>query len=122
MPRQEAGEVDGTENVDAVDPPDPSVVQQGKRLSVSTFGLIGKTLSKKKAKIIFTPSGKRGSFPYGTPVLDAARSLGVDVDSVCGGRGLCGRCQIICVEGEFAKHAITSRADNLSPAGDVEHS
>ena len=54
-------------------------------------------------------------------MLEAARSLGVDVDSVCGGRGLCGRCQITCAEGDFAKHAIVSRADNLSAAGDVEH-
>ena len=30
----------------------------------------------------------------GTTVLDAARSLGVDIDSVCGGRGICGRCQV----------------------------
>jgi len=78
-------------------------------------------LTNKDAKIVFTPSGKRGSFPLGTPVLDAARSLGVDVDSVCGGRGLCGRCQVVCVEGDFPKHAIKSGADHLSPAGDVEH-
>ncbi len=78
-------------------------------------------MNNKDAKIVFTPSGKRGSFPHGTPVLDAARSLGVDVDSVCGGRGLCGRCQVVCVEGDFTKHAIKSAADHLSPAGDVEH-
>ena len=54
-------------------------------------------------------------------MLDAARSLGVDIDSVCGGRGLCGRCQIVCVEGKFTKHTIISRARHLSPAGDVEH-
>ncbi len=72
------------------------------------------------AKIVFTPSGRRGRFPLGTPVLQAARSLGVDVDSVCGGRGLCGRCQVECAEGEFAKHAITSRADHLSTVGQVE--
>ena len=40
--------------------------------------------------IIFTPSGRRGTVPEGTTVLDAARSLGVDIDSVCGGRGICG--------------------------------
>ena len=74
----------------------------------------------KNAKIVFTPSGKRGSFAHGTAVLDAARSLGVDVDSVCGGRGLCGRCQVTCAEGEFAKHAITSKADHLTPIGEVE--
>lgn len=27
-------------------------------------------------------------------MLDVARELGVDLDSVCGGRGICGRCQI----------------------------
>ena len=74
----------------------------------------------KDARIVFTPSGKRGSFPVGTAVLDAARSLGVDVDTVCGGRGLCGRCQVTCSEGEFATHQINSRADNLTPFGEVE--
>ena len=81
----------------------------------------GNLMSAQEAKIVFTPSGRRGTFPYGTPVLDAARSLGVDVDSVCGGRGLCGRCQVTCAEGDFAKHAISSRADHLSAAGEVEH-
>ncbi len=38
--------------------------------------------------VVFTPSGKRGHFPVGTPVLTAARQLGVDLDSVCGGRGI----------------------------------
>ena len=73
-----------------------------------------------KHLVVFSPSGKRGRFPAGTQVLEAARSLGVDVDSVCGGRGLCGRCQIECAEGSFAKHAITSSADHLSPSGEVE--
>ena len=77
-------------------------------------------VSAKESKIVFTPSGKRGSFAQGTAVLDAARSLGVDVDSVCGGRGLCGRCQVSLAEGEFAKHAITSKADHLTPVGEVE--
>ena len=38
--------------------------------------------------VIFTPSGKRGRVAPGTSVLAAARQLGVDLDSVCGGRGL----------------------------------
>jgi len=77
-------------------------------------------MNSKEAKIVFTPSGRRGTFPLGTPVLDAARSLGVDVDSICGGRGLCGRCQVTCAEGEFAKHAINSHGEHLSPIGEVE--
>ena len=72
------------------------------------------------AKIVFIPSGRRGRFPLGTSVLSAARSLGVDVDSVCGGRALCGRCQVLCAEGTFDKHEIVSRAENLSPFSETE--
>jgi uncharacterized 2Fe-2S/4Fe-4S cluster protein (DUF4445 family) len=70
--------------------------------------------------VVFTPSGKRGRFGDETNLLDAARSLGVDLDSVCGGRGICGRCQIVVSEGEFAKHGITSRADHLTPFSEPE--
>lgn len=52
--------------------------------------------------------------------MDAARSLGVDVDSVCGGRALCGRCQVLCVEGSFPKHSIVSELDHLSPFSETE--
>ncbi len=70
--------------------------------------------------VLFMPSGKRGRFPVGTPVLDAARQLGVYVESVCGGRATCGRCQIEVQEGNFAKHKITSSNDHLSPRGAKE--
>jgi uncharacterized 2Fe-2S/4Fe-4S cluster protein (DUF4445 family) len=70
--------------------------------------------------VVFTPSGKRGHFPVGTPVLQAARSLGVDIDSVCGGRGLCGRCQVLVAEGEFAKHGVSSSNASLSPFSEPE--
>jgi len=75
---------------------------------------------KADALIVFTPSGRRGRFPVGTPVLQAARSLGVDIDSVCGGRAICGRCQITIGEGEFAKHGISSRGEHLSSFSAVE--
>jgi uncharacterized 2Fe-2S/4Fe-4S cluster protein (DUF4445 family) len=51
-------------------------------------------VSETDALVVFLPSGKRGRFAVGTPVLQAARELGVDIDSVCGGRGLCGRCSL----------------------------
>lgn len=72
------------------------------------------------ALVAFTPSGWRGRFAIGTSVLQAARSLGVDIDSVCGGRGLCGRCQIELSTGEFAKHGVKSCAEHLSAFSDVE--
>lgn len=73
-----------------------------------------------QALLVFTPSGRRGSFPIGSSVLDAARELGVDLDSVCGGRGLCGRCQVHCSEGEFSKHNIVSRVEHLGEGTRVE--
>ena len=72
------------------------------------------------ALVIFTPSGRRGRFPEGTTVLDAARSLGVDIDSVCGGRGICGRCQVTQGLGDFPKHGIVSEPAHLSPFADLE--
>ncbi len=77
-------------------------------------------MSEPDALVVFTPSGKRGRFPRGTPLLQAARTLGVDVDSVCGGRALCGRCQVLIMEGDFAKHGVSSHSDHLSPLSEVE--
>ena len=72
------------------------------------------------ARVVFMPSGRRGDFPAGTPVLTAARSLGVDIDSVCGGRAICGRCQIELSAGEFAKLGIESRESHLGDATAAE--
>jgi len=72
------------------------------------------------ALVIFTPSGRRGRFATGTTVLDAARSLGVDIDSVCGGRGICGRCQVMQGLGAFQKHGIISEPEHLSAFAELE--
>jgi len=72
------------------------------------------------ARVVFTPSGKRGHFSVGTTILQAAQTLGVDVDSVCGGRGLCGRCQVVHATGNFPKHHINSKSENISPISETE--
>jgi len=64
--------------------------------------------------VVFTPSGKRGRVTTGTTILTAARQMGVDLDSVCGGRSICGRCQVEPMEGEFSKHELTSSNAHLS--------
>ena len=79
-------------------------------------------MSAKDPLVVFTPSGKRGRFPVGTQLLQAARSLGVDVDSVCGGRALCGRCQVLVMEGDFPKHGVTSTAAHLTAVSEAEQS
>ena len=72
------------------------------------------------ALVIFTPSGKRGRVAKGTSVLAAARKLGVDLDSVCGGRGICSKCQVAPGVGEFPKHGLSVAPDALSPINAVE--
>lgn len=70
--------------------------------------------------IIFMPSGRRGRVPDGTLVLDAARQLGVEIESICGGRLTCNKCRVKVEEGQFAKHGITSANDHLSPPTEEE--
>jgi uncharacterized 2Fe-2S/4Fe-4S cluster protein (DUF4445 family) len=69
---------------------------------------------------VFTPSGLNGEVEGGSTVLDAARQLGVDLDTVCGGRGICGRCQVVPGVGSFAKWGIESSPNSLGPPGPTE--
>jgi uncharacterized 2Fe-2S/4Fe-4S cluster protein (DUF4445 family) len=77
-------------------------------------------MGEREALVVFMPSGRRGRFPLGTPLLHAARELGVDLDSVCGGRGICGRCMVRPGTGEFAKLGIHSREAHWSPLSEPE--
>jgi uncharacterized 2Fe-2S/4Fe-4S cluster protein (DUF4445 family) len=72
------------------------------------------------ARVVFLPSGRRGTVSRGTTVLDAARRLGVDLDSTCGSRGICGRCQVSVAEGEHAKHGIACTSEALTPETETE--
>jgi uncharacterized 2Fe-2S/4Fe-4S cluster protein (DUF4445 family) len=69
--------------------------------------------------VIFMPSGRRGRVPRGETVLEAARRLGVGIESICGGRLTCEKCKVRVEEGQFAKHAIRSQGDHLS-APDID--
>jgi len=67
-------------------------------------------------RVVFSPSGRRGVVQEGTTVLEAARRMGVDLDSVCGGRGICGRCQIE----QGSAPGIPQLETALSPPGPTE--
>lgn len=71
-------------------------------------------------RIVFTPSGLDGTVEDGITVLDAARKLGADIDSVCGGRGICGRCQITPSFGSFSKWGIEAVESSLSERSEGE--
>ena len=73
-----------------------------------------KTTNEPQHQVIFMPSGRRGRVAEGTDVLSAARQLGVEIESLCGGRITCNKCRIRVEDGNFAKHNITSQANHLS--------
>ncbi len=52
--------------------------------------------------------------------MDAARQMGVEIESICGGRQTCHKCRIIVEEGHFDKHGITSSEGHLTPRTEKE--
>lgn len=70
--------------------------------------------SSENCKVALMPSGRKGQVPIGSNLLQAAQELGVELESICGGRQTCGKCQIIVEEGKFPKHGITSRSNHIS--------
>lgn len=79
-------------------------------------------MSDHEPLVIFTPSGKRGRVARGTSVLQAARDLGVDLDSVCGGHGICSKCMVRPSFGTHNKHGIVAEESALSDPNAVERS
>jgi uncharacterized 2Fe-2S/4Fe-4S cluster protein (DUF4445 family) len=56
----------------------------------------------KKFEVIFQPSGVRGELLEAKSILEASRELGVEIESLCGGKGACGRCKVKLVEGSLS--------------------
>lgn len=67
------------------------------------------------ASIVFQPSGRRGPVEVGRTILDAARELGVPLESICGGKRHCGKCRVRIEEGFQAKEGFLSSRNHLSP-------
>jgi len=74
----------------------------------------------KKHKVIFQPSGSRGKVSEGKTLLEAAQSLGVDIEGLCGNKKVCGKCKVRIEEGYFEKDNIESGMSHLSPIIDDE--
>ncbi|UCD34894.1 MAG: DUF4445 domain-containing protein [Nitrospiraceae bacterium] len=73
-----------------------------------------------KHKVIFQPSGRRGEVEEGKTLLEAAQSLGVDIEALCGNKKVCGKCKVRIEEGYFEKDNIESGMSHLSPLSDDE--
>jgi uncharacterized 2Fe-2S/4Fe-4S cluster protein (DUF4445 family) len=51
--------------------------------------------------LTFLPSGRQTRVTPGTTLLDAALDLGLEIETLCGGAGLCGRCRIRLTQGDL---------------------
>src|SRR4030042_3125694 len=49
------------------------------------------------------PLGLRDRFPAGQSLLDCARRSGIDLVSLCGGAGTCGKCKVQIVAGDVSE-------------------
>ncbi|MEM2510692.1 MAG: ASKHA domain-containing protein [Candidatus Methanomethylicia archaeon] len=56
-------------------------------------------IAEDRVVIVFQPHGRRNVFRKGINLLEAAKRLGVDISSLCGGRGLCGKCKVKILRG-----------------------
>ena len=74
----------------------------------------------KKHKVIFQPAGRRGTVEDGKTLLEAARSLGVDIEALCSTKKVCGKCKVRIEEGYFEKDNIDSGMSHLSPITEDE--
>lgn len=69
----------------------------------------------KEYNVIFQPSGRRGKVPEGTPIIEGARKMGVDIESVCGRKQTCGTCKVVIEEGFYPRWNVESKRDHCSP-------
>jgi uncharacterized 2Fe-2S/4Fe-4S cluster protein (DUF4445 family) len=67
-----------------------------------------------KARVIFQPSGRRGEVAKGMSIIEASRQLGVDIETLCGEKRVCGKCKVRIEEGFFEKYGVNS---SISHAG-----
>jgi len=56
----------------------------------------------------------------GTSVREAARELGVEIESICAENATCGKCMVLVEKGRFERYGIESKRENLSPVKAAE--
>ena len=57
--------------------------------------------------------------PQGTPLLTALRDAGIQIESICGGKGLCRKCRVILTEGQCESVSQTG-SRHMSPEEQVQ--
>jgi uncharacterized 2Fe-2S/4Fe-4S cluster protein (DUF4445 family) len=74
----------------------------------------GSDPQKKTYTINMQPVGRRATITPGASLLDAARSAGVELASLCGGAGVCDSCRVRLVSGELTSPTL-EETSHFSP-------
>ncbi len=69
--------------------------------------------------VVFQPCGVRGKVDDGATILEASQQLGADIESICGGKGACGKCKVRIEKGYFAKYGIKSSIASVATIGEA---
>ena len=72
-------------------------------------------MTQEYVNVIFQPSGRRGKVPKGCNIIEASRLIGVDIESLCGEKKVCGKCIVRIEEGNFEKFNIHSSMNHVTP-------
>ena len=63
----------------------------------------------REIEIIFQPEGRRVAIPLGIDLLEASKGTGLGIASICGGKGVCGKCKIIVWRGRQTLGPLTQQ-------------
>ncbi|HJX24095.1 MAG TPA: ASKHA domain-containing protein, partial [Candidatus Bathyarchaeia archaeon] len=72
-----------------------------------------------KAKVLFQPDGKRSEGQPGESILHLAQRMGLDLNSLCGGLGVCKKCLIVIKEGGSILSPLTDTEARFFSEGEV---
>lgn len=76
--------------------------------------------TKDHSRVIFSPSGMRGRVRLGTQLDQAASDIGVDLQSLCGGKGKCAKCRVRVIKNSPDELELSSCSTNLSAPTQTE--
>ncbi|MFO8102276.1 MAG: ASKHA domain-containing protein [Dehalococcoidia bacterium] len=68
--------------------------------------------------VVFLPSGNKVQVQEGASLWSAAYLAGEEIETICGGKGTCGKCKVRVIEG--TERGIESSMSHLSPLSEAE--
>ncbi len=71
-------------------------------------------------RVNFISDDAAGDFETDSSLLEIAESLGIEIESLCGGEGKCGKCKVVIEKGENNLNPLTNSEKNLMSNQEIE--